>query len=511
MIVVLNFGGQYAHLLPRRVRELGVYSEILPGETPVEKIMALNPKGIILSGGPSSVYGPGAPKADAAIFKQGIPVLGICYGHQLMAHELGGSVKGSEEKQFGRQELSVNPRATKLFSGLSRRETVWFSHGDKVEKMPHGFVATASTPTCKVAAMANDASKLFGLQFHPEVVHTPHGMKILENFVFGVCKEEKSWTIGDLAGKYVSELKATIGKGKAIIGVSGGVDSLVAATLLHRAIGDNLYAVFIDHGLLRKDEAMQVLAALKSRGFRNVVFVDAASDFLNGLKGISDPEEKRRIIGHTFIAVFEREAKRLEAKEHIRFLAQGTIYPDRIESAQPSKHASKIKSHHNLTLPEKLDFQIVEPLRDLYKDEVRALGKSLGLPKEMLWRHPFPGPGLAIRVLGEVTDERLSILREADAVFIDELHKAGWYDKTWQAFAALLPVKAVGVKGDARTYEYIIALRAVQSVDGMTADWVKLPPELLEKIANRISNEVRGVNRVLYDVSQKPPATIEYE
>ncbi len=509
VILVLNFGGQYAHLLPRRVRELGAYSEILSCDAPLEQILVHKPSGIILSGGPASVYEEGAPKCDPAVFAQGIPVLGICYGHQLMAQELGGAVVGGEKKQFGRQQLTVQDNNA-LFKGLKRKESVWFSHGDSVTKMPSGFKAIASSRTCKIAGMADEARKLYGVQFHPEVVHTPHGMRVLENFVFGVCGAEKSWTIGDLGEKFVADLKKTVGGEKVIVGVSGGVDSLVVATLLNRAIGENLYAMFIDHGLLRKDEAHQVLAALKNHGFKNIVFVDASTDFLNALKGVADPEEKRRIIGHTFIRVFEREARRLEQEVGVRFLAQGTIYPDRIESAQPGNRASKIKSHHNVTLPEKLEFQIIEPLKDLYKDEVRKLGESLGLTKELLWRHPFPGPGLAIRVLGEVTEERLGILREADAVFLEELKKSGWYDRVWQAFAAIIPVRTVGVKGDARTYEYIITLRAVQSVDGMTADWVRFPPRLLEKIANRITNEVRGANRVLYDVSQKPPSTIEY-
>lgn len=505
-VIVLNFGGQYAHLIARRVRELGVHSEILPHDATASQVSQLKPDGIILSGGPSSVYEPDGPQIDKNILGLGIPVLGICYGHQLIGHALGGEVKGGGKKQFGKQELDVE-HAT-IFDGTPSRQVVWFSHGDAVVKLPDGFKSIASTPSCAVAAMANEEKKIFGVQFHPEVVHTQNGQKILENFLFNACKCKKDWSMKDQAGKLVAEIKDHVGSERVLIGISGGVDSLVAATLIHKAIGPQLECVLVDHGLLRKDEAATVAEYLKKQGFENLRVVDSSELFLSRLAGVTDPEQKRKVIGHSFIEVFEAEAKQIGK---VTFLAQGTIYPDRIESAQPSKNAAKIKSHHNLTLPEKMGLKLLEPLRELYKDEVRRLGEELGIPRELLWRHPFPGPGLAIRILGEVTADRLRILREADAIYIEELRTSGWYDKTWQAFAALLPVKSVGVMGDSRTYEYVIALRAVDSVDGMTADWTRIDPDVLGRIANRIVNEVRGANRVLFDVTQKPPGTIEYE
>lgn len=507
-VLVFNFGGQYAHLIARRVRELGVYSEIVSSSTTAQEAKKLSATGIILSGGPCSVYEENAPRFDANIISLGIPILGICYGHQLLAYSLGGVVESGKSKEFGKQEIVLGESA--LFEGVSTPQTAWFSHGDEVKKLPRGFKEIAFSPTCGNAAMQCEEKKLFGIQFHPEVVHTPCGKKVLENFLFKICGCEATWRVGEQAEKFVEELKAQVGREKVVIGISGGVDSLVAATLLHKAVGKQLYCVLIDHGLMRKNEVSLVTDRLKKQGFENLVVEDARETFLSALAGVADPEEKRKAIGHTFIAVFEKVAATLEAKEGIRFLAQGTIYPDRIESAS-SSNAAKIKSHHNLALPEKMKFQIIEPLKEFYKDEVRELGGKLGLPQDLLQRHPFPGPGLAIRVLGEVTEERLHILREADAIYLDELKKSGWYNKVWQAFAALLPVKSVGVMGDARTYDYIIALRAVDSVDGMTADWSKLPPELIEKVSSRIVNEVRGVNRVLYDVTQKPPGTIEYE
>jgi GMP synthase (glutamine-hydrolysing) len=398
-----------------------------------------------------------------------------------------------------------------LFKGVEARQAVWFSHGDTVSLLPQGFVATASTVTCPIAAMEDPSRKLFAVQFHVEVAHTPNGSRILRNFAFGPCGENGDYRAADTLPTLLESLKHKIGGERAIIGISGGVDSLVAATILDRAIGSQLHCIFIDTGLLRKGEVQEVSAFLSKRGFAHLHVIDAKDKFLSGLVGVVDPEEKRKIIGHTFIQVFHDAAREIDHSQPIRFLAQGTIYPDRIESAQPSKYSSKIKSHHNLTLPEGMKLQVVEPLGDFYKDEVRALGLKLGIPKELVWRHPFPGPGLAIRILGEVTPERLAILREADAIFIGELRESGWYEKVWQAFAALLSVKSVGVMGDSRTYDYIITLRAVESVDGMTADWIRLPPPLLEKISSRIVNEVRGANRVLYDVTQKPPGTIEYE
>lgn len=508
-VLVLNFGGQFAHLIARRIRELGVYSEILSADCTLDEIRKLNPTGIVLSGGPASVLEQDSPRCDPKVFALGIPILGICYGHQLMGQELGGKVSPGSKKEFGRAEL--NAHESPLFSKIAGSQSVWFSHGDHVSELPKGFVVTASTGTCPIAGMQDEKRKLYGVQFHPEVAHTPNGRAILANFIFGICGEEKTWSVGKQLPKLAAELKERVGSEKVVIGISGGVDSLVAATLLQQSIGSQLHCVFIDTGLLRKVEGPQVMEYLKKQGFTHLHHIDASKDFLSQLTGVIDPEEKRKRIGHTFIRVFERAARELEQEHHIRFLAQGTIYPDRIESAQAGKHAHKIKSHHNLTLPDDLKFEIVEPLKEFYKDEVRELGKELGLPHELIWRHPFPGPGLAIRVLGEVNEERLRILREADAIFIHELKASGWYEKVWQAFAALLPVKSVGVMGDARTYDYIIALRSVDSVDGMTADWSKLPPEVLERASSRIVNEVRGVNRVLYDISQKPPSTVEYE
>ncbi len=512
MILVLNFGGQYCHLIARRVRDLGVYSEILPCDVSLKKIGELKPDGIILSGGPASVYEHNAPTMDGKILRLGIPVLGICYGLQLMGKFVGGTVQGGKLKEFGSKDLHVKKNG-KLLKGLLKTEQVWMSHGDLVSELPKDFEILASTDSCKIAAFENNEKKLYGVQFHAEVAHTPKGNEILKNFVFEICKAKRDWHIKDLAKKLINEIKKDIGKNSVIMGVSGGVDSAVAATLIHKAIGNGLFCVFVDHGLIRKNEGEEVRDFFeKQLKFRHFHFIDASAIFLERLKGITDPEQKRKIIGHTFIEVFENKVIELEKKHKaIKFLGQGTIYPDRIESAQPTKFASKIKSHHNVTLPDKMKLKVIEPLKEFYKDEVRKLGKELKIPDNILNRHPFPGPGLAIRILGEITEERLRILREADYIFIDELKNSGYYEKTWQAFAALLPVKSVGVMGDARTYEYIISLRAVTSLDAMTADWAKLPNELLENISSRIINEVRGVNRVLYDISQKPPATIEYE
>ncbi|MES2134770.1 MAG: glutamine-hydrolyzing GMP synthase [Patescibacteria group bacterium] len=509
MIVVLNFGGQFAHLIARRVRDLGVKAEILHGDATLAEIQSLNPVGIILSGSPHSVL-EGGPLPDVEVFEIGVPVLGICYGHQLMAHLLGGQVQNKENKEFGKEVVSIKKK-TGILKGLSAKEVVWFSHGDQATKLPKGFQVTASTKTCTYAGFADEKRRFFGIQFHPEVTHTTKGKKIISNFIFGICKAKKDWDMKSVGEKIVADLKKEIGQEHVVVGISGGVDSLVAATLLYKAIGNHLHAVFVDTGLLRKGEVESVSKALRSRGFKNLHVIDASEMFLSRLAGVTEPEEKRKIIGHSFVEVFEKALTEELKAYPIRYLAQGTIYPDRIESASTSKHASKIKSHHNLTLPERMKLEVVEPVKDLYKDEVRRVGESLGIPKEMVWRHPFPGPGLAIRIVGEITPERLAILREADAVFTEELKSAGEYEKIWQSFAALLPLKVVGVMGDARTYEYIIALRAVDSIDGMSADWHKMPHELLEKISSAIVGKVRGVNRVLYDVTQKPPATIEYE
>lgn len=509
MIVILNFGSQFLHLIARRVRDLGVKAEILPFDAPARAIQALNPKGIILSGGPASVLEKGNPRPDRRIFNLGIPILGICYGHQVMAQVLGGKVAKGKHREFGK-EIVRGSNSRGLFRGLAKNQTVWFSHGDEVTRLPKGFLCTGSTKTCKNAAFENREKRFYGIQFHPEVTHTKNGREILKNFCFAIAGAKKDWKIESVTARIISQIRNEVWDRHVVVGISGGVDSLVAATLIHKAIGKRLHAIFVDTGLLRKNEVKEVSATLKKRGF-DLYVANASNLFLSRLKGVADPEAKRKIIGHSFIEIFE-EAIRSKLKRHsIAYIAQGTIYPDRIESASVSKTASKIKSHHNLTLPKKLGFKILEPIKDLYKDEVRKVGAALGLPHELLWRHPFPGPGLAVRIVGEVTKDRLSILREADAVYIEELRKAGEYERIWQAFAALLPVKVVGVMGDARTYEYVISLRAVDSVDGMSADWHKIPNELLEKISSAIVGRVRGVNRVLYDITQKPPATIEYE
>lgn len=510
MVAILNFGSQFSHLIARRIRDLGVKAEIFPFDTPAAEILKHNPAGIILSGGPASVLDKTSPRPDKNIFELGLPVLGICYGHQVMAYMLGGKVAKGKQREFGKESLAIKYAAS-LFKGLLPHETVWFSHGDQVTNLPQGFTATAVTHACAYAAFADLKKNLFGIQFHPEVTHTTHGTKLLKNFLFAVCRAHKDWHMRSVVENSIREIKREVGKKHVMVGISGGVDSLVAATLIHRAIGNRLHAVFVDTGLLRKDELEHVSLYLRKHGFKKLHVVSAKKIFLGRLRNIVNPEQKRKIIGHTFIDVFEKIIRRELKKYPIAYLAQGTIYPDRIESAATSKTSAKIKSHHNLMLPEKFGFKILEPIKDLYKDEVRRAGLALQLPRELLWRHPFPGPGLAVRIVGSVTQERLRILREADAIFIEALKTSQEYTKIWQAFAALLPIKVVGVMGDARTYEYIIALRAVDSVDGMSADWHKIPNELLEKISSSIIGKVKGVNRVLYDVTQKPPATIEYE
>lgn len=508
MIVVLNFGSQFAHLIARRVRDLGVKAEIVPFDTSAEVLRAIGPSGIIFSGGPRSVLEKGAPLPDKRIFDVGVPILGICYGHQVMAHMLGGKVEKGKYREFGKEVLKVGRGS--IFKGLAKSETVWFSHGDQAKQLPKGFVRIASTRTCKNAAFAHEKRRMWGIQFHPEVSHTVHGTRILGNFL-AVCKAPKDWNMRSVAHDLIAEIKRDVGDNHVLIGLSGGVDSLVAATLIYRAIGNRLHAVFVDTGLMRKNEVTDVAATLRKRGFRGLHVIDAAHLFLSRLKGESDPEKKRKSIGHTFIEVFEKAAKSELKRHRIGFFAQGTIYSDRVESAGATASSAKIKTHHNLALPEKMGFTLLEPLKDLYKDEVRAVGLSLGLPKDLVFRHPFPGPGLAVRIVGEVTPERLRIVREAEDIFIRALKKHGEYGKIWMAFAALFPIKVTGVMGDARTHEYVIALRAVDSTDVMTADWHKIPFPLLEKISSEIVNGVHGVNRVVYDVTQKPPATMEYE
>ncbi|MBI3051477.1 glutamine-hydrolyzing GMP synthase [Candidatus Woesearchaeota archaeon] len=505
MILIIDMGSQYTHLITRRIRQLKVYSEIIPWTAPLAEIQAKNPEGIILSGGPRSVFEKNAPTASREIFEMGVPVLGVCYGHQLIAHLYGGRVISSS-KEYGKETLAARP--LHLLKGLGKKEQVWMSHGTSVVELPKEFEVTGSTPDCRIAAYAEPKRRIYGLQFHPEVQHTLNGAKILSNFL-DICKCRRTYTVKGMSARLVEDARAAVHKKGVIMAVSGGVDSLVAARILQQAT-DNLHLVFVDNGLMRKDEPEQVKTTFVKLGFRNFHAVDASELFLKRLKGITEPEEKRRIIGKAFINVFEGKVK--EIGSGIEFLGQGTIYPDRIESAQPSKTAAVIKTHHNVGgLPKKMKLKLVEPLKDLYKDEVRELGLELGLENELLYRHPFPGPGLAVRIIGEVTKEKLELLKDADHIFIDELKKSKHYDKTWQAFAALLPAKAVGVMGDERTYGHIIVLRAVSSMDAMTADWARLPDWLLEKAASRIVRNVKGINRVLYDITQKPPATIEYE
>ena len=516
-ILVLDFGGQYCHLIARRIRDLGVYSEILPYNVSLEKIKTINPKGIILSGGPNSVYEKGSPQLPEEFYKyvsdENIPVLGICYGHHLIAHHFKGKIESHDYKEYGQAELNII-KDKGLLEGFNKIETVWMSHGDQVKELPENFNILASTSTCPIAVYANLQKNLFGVQFHPEVVHTLKGNVVLENFVSKYAKAKKEWKFENWIEQTIQVINETVGpNNRVILGLSGGVDSTVAATLIHRAIGDRLYSIFVNNGVLRKNEINQVQESFRNRlKFKNFYYVDAEELFLNRLKDVEDPEEKRRIIGHTFIEVFEKKTIELE-KEHpdIKFLAQGTIYPDRVETSATSNNSAKIKSHHNLTLPDDMKLEVLEPLKDLYKDEVRKIGVNLGLSKELINRHPFPGPGLAVRIIGSIDKEKLNILRDADEILIEEIHKAGVYDSLWQAFCVFLPIKTVGIMGDHRTYENICAIRAVESLDTMTANFAKLDMNLLEKIATRIINEVKGINRVVYDISNKPPSTIEYE
>ncbi|SHF25695.1 GMP synthase (glutamine-hydrolysing) [Caldanaerobius fijiensis DSM 17918] len=505
-ILILDFGGQYTQLIARRIREVNVYCEIVPYDISPEKIREYKPMGIVLSGGPASVYVKDAPKCDPEIFKLGIPVLGICYGAQLMALLLGGAVERAEVAEYGKTELVVNNNVP-LFKGIERETVCWMSHVDLIEQLPENFKVIASTAHTPVAAMADVKRKLYAVQFHPEVEHTPLGKDMIKNFLFEICDMSADWTMDSFVEQTVKSIKKTVGDKKAICALSGGVDSSVAAVLVHRAIGDQLTCIFVDNGLLRLNEADTVERVFRDKFDINLIRVDARERFLSKLKGVVDPEQKRKIIGNEFIRVFEEEANKLEGVE---YLVQGTLYPDVIESG--SKVASTIKSHHNVGgLPEDMKFKLLEPLKNLFKDEVRLVGKELGIPEEILYRHPFPGPGLAVRVLGEVTEEKLDLLRQVDHIFIRELKEAGYYNKVWQAFAVLPDIKSVGVMGDERTYAYTVALRAVTSSDGMTADWARLPLELLDSISRSIINEVKGVNRVVYDITSKPPATIEWE
>jgi GMP synthase (glutamine-hydrolysing) len=509
-VLVLDFGGQYSQLIARRIRELGVFSELLPHHAPLAELEARRPRGLVLSGGPASVYSDDAPPLRPELLELGIPVLGICYGMQAMALGLGGHVEGAEVAEFGRTDLQVQ-ESGRLLAGLPREQTCWMSHRDTVFEPPPGFTALASSPASPVAAFESVERALYGIQFHPEVVHTPHGTQVLETFLRDVCGCEERWSPASVVDEQVALIRAHVGDGRAICGLSGGVDSSVAALIVHRALGDRLTCVLVDHGLLRKDEASQVASAFRDHFDVPLVLVDARERFLTRLAGVDDPEQKRRIIGEEFIRVFEEEAAKLD---DVGFLVQGTLYSDVIESGGgASGGAAKIKSHHNVGgLPERLDFALIEPLRQLFKDEVRAVGAELGLPERLVWRQPFPGPGLAIRVVGgEVTRERLDILREADAILQEEIRAAGLYRELWQSFCVLPAVRSVGVQGDERTYAYPIVIRAVTSDDAMTADWARLPYELLEKVSSRVINEIPHVNRVALDISSKPPSTIEWE
>jgi len=509
LVVVLDFGAQYSQLIARRVRELHVYSLILPFDTPLGELLALKPKGIILSGGPASVYDTGAPRCEPGLFTAGAPTLGICYGMQLMAHVLGGQTGPAARKEYGRTRLFVDEpeRDEGLFRGLEPRLISWMSHGDTVHRLPPGFETLAHSDHTPHAAIADRSRRLYGLQFHPEVSHTPWGTDVLRNFLYNICGCAPSWTMTSFVERATQEVRAQVDAGRAICALSGGVDSSAAAALVFRAIGDRLTCVFVDHGLLRRGEAERVVGVFRDHFGMPLVHVDARHRFLDRLRTVTDPEQKRILIGREFITVFAEEASRLGQPE---FLVQGTLYPDVIESG--TRTAARIKTHHNVGgLPEVIPFRLIEPFRTLFKDEVRVVARTLGLPEEMIGRHPFPGPGLAIRVLGEVTEERLAILRHADAIVTEEIRRGGFSRDVWQAFAVLLPVHTVGVAGDARTYGHVVAVRAVTSEDGMTADWARLPADLLETISNRITGEVRAVSRVVYDISSKPPATIEWE
>ena len=506
-ILVLDFGSQYNQLITRRIRDFGIYSELLSHKLSAEEIKEMHPKGIIFSGGPNSVYAKDAFKVDPEIYKLGIPILGICYGMQLMSYDLGGKVEPADDSEYGRADIEVIDDDAVMFKGLPKKQYVWMSHGDRVVEAPEGFKVVATSKNCPISAIANDEKKLYGIQFHAEVRNSQYGLDILKKFAFDVCGAKANWSMDDFIDMQVESIRKEVGDKKVILGLSGGVDSSVTAVLIHKAIGDQLNCIFVDHGLLRKNEADEVMNALSRDLGVKIVKVDAADRFLGKLKGVSDPEQKRKIIGKEFVDVFNEEAKKMKDAE---YLAQGTLYTDVIESGTDT--AQTIKSHHNVGgLPKKLGFKLIEPLRSLFKDETRELGEKLGIPHDLVWRQPFPGPGLGIRVLGEITPERLEIVRESDAILREEIKKAGLDEEIWQYFTVLPGIRSVGVMGDGRTYDYAVGIRAVTSIDGMTADFAKIPWDVLQKISVRIVNEVDHVNRILYDVTSKPPSTIEWE